>query len=423
MADAVVVGGGIGAVRAAAALRAAGRSVLLVQEGPHLGGLAHPDIPVGTGFERFESVPAGWRAVHGMTAGICVGGRVHALPLSRAVLPTLLPVTQVAPALAAWGRTRINSELARLIGGGHERRSYRDWVVQHYGEPLFARLFEPYCERRFGSAEGVSANVARAVHGAAAGGIRACPAGGRAAELAALLQGVEVVRGVDVIGLAAGVVHLSSGDVEGEVYVDLPPARVVALLGDAAPSGLASEVGWLRMRHALEVTFAGGAGLPWITHVVDGPGQAFRVVRHGLFPGSGALQGTVTVQMAVEDGDPLWTADDRAIVGAAETAIREVATDVDSVGARVQRVADHHPVWVTTTAARVRRLALALGELNVTPVGRAGTYAPLAGGAERAYLDEVIHRRVSIREALRGHVEPAVIVDEARAHLTDFANA
>ncbi len=423
LADAVVVGGGIGAVRAAAALRAAGRSVVLVQEGADVAGLAHPDIPVGTGFECFESVPADWRAIRGMTTGLCVGGAVRALPLSRGVLPTLLPTLQVVSALAEWGRTRVSSELARLIGGGHEQRSYRDWVVQHYGEPLFARLFEPYCERRFGEASGVSANVARAVHGASAGGVFASPSGGRARELALLLEGVEVVCGADVVGLAAGVVRLSSADVEGEVYVDLPPARVVGLLGDAAPSGLASEVGWLRFRHALEVTFSGGAALPWVTHVVDGPGQAFRLVRHGLFPGNGALQGTVSVQMAVEEGDPLWKADDGRVVEAARMALGDVAADVSTVGARVQRVANHHPVWVTTTAARMRQLALALGELNITPVGRAGTYAPLSGAGERAYLDDVIHRRVSIREALRQHVEPAVVVDEPRAHLTDFANA
>lgn len=423
MADAVVVGGGIGAVRAAAALRAAGRSVVLVQEGAHVAGLTHADIPVGTGFERFESVPADWRAVQGMTTGLYVGGAVHALPLSRAVLPTLLPTSQVASALAEWGRTRISSELARLIGGGHEQRSYRDWVLQHYGEPLFARLFEPYCDRRFGSAEGVSANVARAVHGASAGAVFGCPGGGRARELARLLEGIEVVVGADVTGLSAGIVRLASGDVEGEVYVDLPPARVVALLGHAVPSGLASEVGWLRFRHALEVTVTGGAALPWVTHVVDGPGQAFRLVRQGLFPGNGALQGTVSVQMAVESNDPLWKGHDDVVVAAAAGSLREVATDVAVAGARVQRVANHHPVWVTTTAARMRQFALALGELNVTPVGRAGTYAPLAGAAERAYLDDVIHRRVSIREAIRIHVEPAVVVDEARAHLTDFANA
>ena len=80
MADAVVVGGGLGAVRAAAALRASGRSVVLVQEGGRLAGLTDPGLPVGTGFERFANPPAGWRAVAGLTTGLEVGGRVHALP-------------------------------------------------------------------------------------------------------------------------------------------------------------------------------------------------------------------------------------------------------------------------------------------------------------------------------------------------------
>lgn len=422
MADAVVVGGGLGAVRAAAALRAAGRSVVLVQEGGRLAGLADAELPVGTGFERFSRVPSGWRPIEGMTTGMYVGGAIHALPLSRAVLPKLFSTAQVAQAAGAWGKNRATQELARLIGGGKEVRTYKDWVTQAYGDPIFERLFLPYCERRFGAPDGVTANVARGVHGAAASGFRACPAQGRAAELAALAEGLDVVH-TRVTGLASGVVSTDAGEFEGELFVDLPPARVVALLGAAAPSGLVSEVAWLRLRNALEVSLEGGSTLPWITHVIDGPGQAYRLVRHGLFPGNGALQGRVSVQMSVESGDPLWAAPDAEVVASALGAVSEVAQDATAAGARVQRVLDHNPVWVYTTAARMRRYLLAMTELKVTPVGRAGTYAPLSGEAEAAYLGCVISGSVSVAEAMRLHVQPPVVVSEPRAHLTEFANA
>jgi len=421
MADAVVVGGGLGAVRAAAALRAAGHSVVLLQEGPHLAGRSFPDVPVGTGYERFARVPQGWRPVEGATSGLFVGGTLHALPLSRAVLPRLFPAAQVGAAVAAWGRARGQRELAKLIGGGKECRTYRDWIVQHYGEPIYHRLFQPYAERRFGDPRGVTANVARAVHGGVPEGYLACPAEGRAAELVAGLAGVEVRTNVTVTGLDGGGVNTTEGQVNGDVYVDLPPARVVALLGERAPNGVAEEVSWLRMRHALEVTLEGGASLPWITHDVDGPGQAFRLVRHGLFPGSGHLQGTVSVQMSVEANDPLWLGSDAEAIDAAMQAARELAPDVTAAGARVQRVVNQHPVWVTTTAARMRRYVLMLSDLKVVPVGRAGTYSTLAGEAEVSYLEAVIGQGVPVRDAFRRHVEPPVVVDEVRAHLTDFA--
>ncbi len=423
MADAVVVGGGIGAARAAAALAAAGRSVVLLQEGPAIAGLAHPDIPVGLGLSRWRDVPAGGRALPGLTAGLYVGGAVHALPLSRAVLPALFPAGAVPGAAAAWGRSRVELELARLIGGGKEVRTYRDWLQQRYGKPVVERLFAPYCERRFGSPDGVTANVARAVHGSEPAEKAVAPAAGVLAELAALVAGVEVRVGVKLASLAPGRVTFEGGEIEGEVFVDLPPARVVELLGSLAPDGLAEEVGWLRSRHALEVTLTGGATLPFVTHVVDGPGQAYRFVRHALLPGNGALQGHVSVQFAVEDNDPLWAANDAAVVAAALTSLDEAAPGASNVGARVQRVADHHPVWVPTTAARMRRYSLALADVKVTPVGRAGTFSPLGGQAEAEYLAAAIGGEESLRDLMRRFVEPPVRATERQVHLTDFAHA
>ena len=423
MAEAVVVGGGIGALRAAAALHAAGRSVVLLQEGGALGGLAHPDIPVGLGTTHWERPPAGLRAAPALTAGLCVGGAVHALPLSRFVLPALFPAGTVPGAAAAWGRSRLELELARLIGGGKEIRTYRDWLRQRYGAPVVERLFVPYCERRFGSPDGVTANVARAVHGPALDGHACSPSEGQVAELSGLLSGIDLRVGVRLLGLAPGKVSLEGAEVEGDVFVDLPPARVVALFGAAAPEGLAEEVSWLRMRHALEVTLTGGAKLPFVTHVVEGAGQAFRFVRHALLPGNGPLQGHVSVQLSVEADDPLWAASDAVVAAAALVSLDEVAPGGSTAGARVQRVADHHPVWVTTTAARMRRYTLALAEAKLTPVGRAGTFSPLSGQAEADYLAAVAGGAEPFRDLLRRFVEPPVLEPDGQAHLTAFAVA
>ena len=55
MADAVVIGGGPGAVHAAAALQQAGRRVVLLQEGADAGQVSHPEVPVGRGIGEAPS--------------------------------------------------------------------------------------------------------------------------------------------------------------------------------------------------------------------------------------------------------------------------------------------------------------------------------------------------------------------------------
>ncbi len=424
MADVVVVGGGPGAVRAAGALRRAGRRVVLVQEGQLPGGVSAPAVPVGLGIEEFAQPAPGWREVRGLGAGLVAGpdcGCVHALPLSRAVLPSLFDSTALPSALSAWGRARGAVELARLLGGGKETRTYRDWVVQHFGEPVHEALYAPYCRRRFGEPDEVTVNVARFHHGYRRDTRWYAHEAGPAARLAHDLEGVEVVLGAEVRALDTGRVSTALGDVEGEVYVDLPPRRVVDLLGDRAPGGLANEVSRLRCRHALEVTLRGGHALPFVTHLAAGPLTAYRLVRHGLVPGNPSLAGQVSVQMAVEDGTPAWTGRDDTLVAECVDGLRALhLDDIDGQGAVVNRVANHHPVWTYTTAARVRQYQLGLMERKIIPVGRAGLFAPVDGEAEIAYLEGLAAGNVPFKELYRRHVEPPVIDDDGSASLTDF---
>lgn len=426
MADVVVIGGGPGAVRAAGELRRAGRRVVLLQAGPRVGGVAHPEVPLGLGAEAFGAVPAGWRRVQGLPAGLAAGsspdcGCVHALPLSRAVLPSLFEASALPGAMAAWSRARGAVELAKLLGGGKETRTYREWVVQHFGEPVFEHLYAPYCRRRFGDPAEVTVNVARLHHGSPGATGWAAFEAGPAARLAQDLEGVEVVLGAEVRSVAPGRVSTTAGDVDGDVFVDASPSQVVAWLGDQAPTGLQNEVSRLYCRYALEVTVRGGASLPFVTHVAHAPFAAYRLVRHALLPGNGTLAGHVSAQFALEPGDPLWTTDDAQLAELVVSGLHALgAADAEVGGARVQRVENHHPVWAYTTAARVRQYHLALAEKKLVPVGRAGLFSPVDGEAEIAYLAGVATQSAPFKELYRRHVEPPVVDDDGSASLTDF---
>ncbi len=425
MADAVVIGGGPGAVRASGALRRAGRRVILLQRGPAVGGLAFPEVPLGLGAEAFSVVPARWREVRGLPAGLAAGasedcGCVHALPLSRAVLPSLFSASALPGAMAAWSRARGAVELAKLLGGGKETRTYREWVVQHFGEPAFEHLYAPYCRRRFGDPAEVTVNVAR-LHHAAPGGRLAAFEAGPAARMAEDLEGVEVVLDADVTSVATGRVSTRLGDVEGDVFVDAPPQDVVAWLGAAAPPGVDNEVSRLSCRHAVEVTVKGGASLPFVTHVAHAPFGAYRLVRHGLLPGNGGLAGHVSVQFAADAQDAAWSGGADALVDEVVRGLHALgATDAEAAEARVQRVEDQHPVWSYTTAARLRQYHLALAEAKIVPVGRAGLFAPVDGEGEIAYLTGVATQSAPFKELYRRHVEPPVVDDDGSASLTDF---
>lgn len=426
MADAIVVGGGPGAVRAAGALARSGRSVVLLQVGTRVASLAHPDVPMGTGLERFVQAPPGWRPVPSLTTGVMVGrdcACVRALPLSRATLPGIFPALELPSALAAWSRSRAKVELARLIGGGQETRFYKDWVVQHFGVPVFERLFAPYCTRRFGDPAELTVNVARAIHAERPGGWYSRESG-TAAELAGNLSGVQVVVDAKISALQAGKVVVEGGEFEGELYVDLPPARVVELLGPAAPHGLAHEVARLRCRHALEVVVQGGSSLPMVTHVVDAPMPFYRLVRLGALPGNPSLAGTVSVQFSLEEGDALWETPNEALVQQVVSALLSIGIDdASATGARVQRVANFHPVWAYTHHARMRQYAIRLAELKITPVGRSGLFAPVDGSAEAGFLNDLAAGGLSVRELFRRHVDPPVVDDDGSASLADFVLA
>jgi hypothetical protein len=69
----------------------------------------------------------------------------------------------------------------------------------------------------------------------------------------------------------------------------------------------------------------------------------------------------------------------------------------------------------------MRRYALALEDLEIRPVGRAGLHAPLDLAAELAYLEALLGDDApSLRELARAYVEPPVLDPAERPHLTRF---
>lgn len=414
MANAVIVGGGPGAVQAAGALRALGRHVVLLQEGPVAGQLTHAEVPVGRGVaESGGERLTDWRPVD-VDRGVLVHDRVIPLPMRPNHLFRAMPPRVHPEAARAFAKARANIQLREFIGGGREQRSYRDWVVQRFGEPVFRQLYAPYCTKRFGDPTRVTANAARRVHAGESGTLVA-PVQGAGVAVKAALAGVEVRTDVVVTGLEAGRVLTTAGVVEGDVFVDVPPPRAVAWMPDNA--ALVHEVERLESHHAIEVIVAGGAELPFETHVVDERAAFFRLIRAGRLPGNPDV---LVAHYAVGGDDPRWELDDATLVSATVGMLRAIGVrDAEAGLGAVRRIAEHHPVWSSTHHARMRVYLLALERLGITPVGRAGLHMPLSEAESADWLGAT-GAGGGLRERYRMHLEPKVGEQMSAAKVTDF---
>lgn len=409
-------------MRAASALAMAGRRVTLLQEGPHLGGHAHPDIPLSRGVTPpvgalAERLYGPMRPVE-LDRAIHIAGRTHRLPLGRAELARLVPTSQVASAAMAWTRTRGTVELRKIIGGGTELRTYRDWVVQRFGAPVFETFYADYCQARFGPPDTVSCNVARLFHGTVADGPVYAPAGGPTLVDA---PAFEVRTDVVIRSVQGGQVDTDDGLFTGEVFLDIAPRRVVDWLGATATPALQHDARFLTARNALQVLLRCAEELPAETHVLGGA-PFYRIMRPGAIPGCAALEGWLSVHYALDEGDPLWGADDATVAARTVESLTAIGIEGASTdGVRVQRVRDHQPNWTGNHLVRMRRYLIALDDLELVPVGRAGLHAPLDLASETAWLEALLlPERPTLRALLRDHVEPPVLDSEERAHLTRF---
>ena len=415
--DAVLVSAGAGGGRIAHAIAASGRRVALVVPSGSPGGEAAPH-PAGPGL-LLDPGPSG-EAVFGPllpftpTHAVQVKGRTHTTPASRIEFARMIPGRRHAPAVAAWAAARVRFEVARLVGGGSEQRSYRDWLVSRFGQPAYDGLFAAYVARRFGPAEEVVCGLGRLHQEVEAAW--SVPAQGWGAVAARLGEGVERVE-TAVLRVARDRVETADGAFEGRVFLDVAPAVVAEWIGGEVPAPVRDGAGRLRARTRVQVALRGGDELPLMTHLLDGEAPWWRVLRPGLLPGGPA--GLVFVEASLEPGDPLLSLDDAALPRAAAEALAAVGLPgFTPAELPVRRLPDHDAVWRPTHHTRLRHWLLALDELGLTPLGRLGLSARLDPGTEthlaRAVLDE---DGPGLRELVRVLVEPPVLDAPGRTRL------
>lgn len=403
--EAVVVSDSPSGSLVALALAAAGRSVTLVREAP----LDAPELPVGNGLFQAPPdpppVPLGPFAVE---RAVLVGDRVERLPLG---VPSRVRGVAGPRAVAAWAEARGRRELADLIGGGRETRTYRDWLVQRHGVPLYDRWFRSYGARRFGPPEEVIAGVARVHHGPTPSGPWLAPLdpGWRTLAPAARIADVRAIDG--------GGVTLADGRIDGEVWLDVAPARALAWVGDAVGEAARLDAGALRARDGVEVFLRARGELPFELHAVDDDVAFFRAVAVGRLPGMREPE-LVAVHFAADDARAV---DAGEWVRRAAEGLGRAGIVAETADARVRVLPGHHPVWGPRHFPRFRSWLLGLDTIGVQPCGRHGLQAPTDPGQELAWVaDRLAPDAPGVREAFRVRFEPPVVDGAARPHLRDF---
>jgi hypothetical protein len=335
-----------------------------------------------------------------------------------------MPAGALAGAARAWGRARGTQEFKKLVGGGNETRTYRDWVVHAFGAPIHDVLFAPYARKRWGDPATLSCNVAR-LHHAWEAAPRVRVAGDAEPDLAgvrrvrASVRTVHARAGTEPPAVEAVVEGGAVVRLEGTVFADLAPTELVARLGAAATltDGLRADALALPARDLVEV------GVPLVghvgeTHVVDADVPFFMVDAAG--------DGRVRLFAAVDAGVDL---DEGPWVARAVTALGRMGHDVGPRGVTVRRMRAGQPVWTGPHLSRLRRHVLAVSELGVVPVGRAGMHATFDPVTELAWIDAAQAALAeekpvrALREAMRTIVEPPPEEPAERARLAEFVRA
>lgn len=346
---------------------------------------------------------------------------LRSLPLNPVTLTQLVPSLRLNRATRAWAVARGTIELQKLIGGGQEQRTYRDWVVRRFGAPLYDTLYAGYCRKRFGEPREITCNIARLFHGTPHEGPLYAPAEAPARVMVRLQRNIEVRTNTKLRSITHGRVETDAGPVEGQVFVDLAPRRVLSLLGDPPDSPLANDVADLRTRHSLQVMVRCEANLPYEIHVLDGELPFFRITRPALLPNCEHLNGWILVHYALEPLDALMVTSDAAVIRTTVDALRLAGLQVSGDNARIQRIADQYPVWTSIHLVRLRRYLMEMETRGVTPVGRIGLHTHMDLSRELDYLDAVTApQRTSLRECYRTHAEPPVLDAPDRESLRRF---
>ena len=444
----VVIGTGPQAARAAAAVGG-----LLLDTGTAEDFARWAEIPEGVGVVvgANRDAAARWYGAApevseaGRSRAIAVHGQIRRLPMKPAEVLEMFGVQSAPSAVEGWARARAQRVKQRLVGGGLEERSYKDWVVQRFGDSTYFGLYRDYAERRWGPPESLSVSAARVYHGQTVPEERyalgADPASGWAALTGAI---PEVRHGVVIEGLrlrddkAGTVAAVLTADgevpVAGRLFCAVPPPRVVGWLGDAADEGLRFDAGPLTARERVLVALSlpGASDLPAATHIVGDSSDEynppfFLVTRPGLLPG-GERSSTVVAHLSPVAGDALADADDAGVIDAVCRTIPGALRDVfpsggraDSAGARVWRLPDYDPTWPALPWHPAQnRVMLALAGRNIQLLGRAGAHRYADAGAELAFAEGLAAGEVSAHELQRTLLDPPVLLREEAPSIGRF---
>ena len=422
----VLIGSGPCALRAAAAIP----EVQWLDASPRV--VDHPHLPIDMGlFEDHGNSEivrelAGAAPAVTLRSEMLAKGRRLELPFRRRELARMLPLQGAQRALTDWTKTRANIKAREVIGGGHEQRSYQDWVVYRYGRALYEQLHAPYALRRFGQPEAAAIALAKIHHGVTASpgwarfGERATTAHesllAHSQREAADFEGVEIKEG------RVCAVYTDQGRVETErLFWAGPLPELAEWLEGEIPEVLAVDMGRLRNRHRIEafLPMPGAELLPDVLHVVD-KAPFFRVTPVSM-QDNGELDG-VCCHMAVDDGSPEWgMGDARLLVQCAEAlSILEIGRADESKGL-LRRISDYDPAWqVGRWFPDVTRVTQALSGMGISLVGRSAAYRWMDPGQSLRLARTIGLDPDSWHEALRTQVDPPIKLADEGVPVTRF---
>ncbi len=419
MANKMVVGHGLAALRAAAVLGAS--QTVLLSELPEASlvedagwfehGAGTPQV------ERLYGAAPGLSAEAG-SRGLLHAGEVHRLPLSPRDVLALFGDDKLGT-VGDWARNRVRNSFKGVHTGGREERTYSDWVTHRFGAGAASQLFEPYANLRWGAADRISVSHARRAHGLAARGeARALGADVEAGRTRLAAQAGSVVQG-SVVGLRLGTdgriaeVETAEGlQPVDQLWCACAPSDVVAWLGDALDPGIVFDARKLTASDfvAVELELDGAEELPGELHITVPEAPCFRLSRTGIWPGASEPRRVLAALT------PAWTA--RATDPAAGV---EVAAAVSRLGlgqaratGRTSVIVAHHPAWYGPWYPAHLRVAQALEALGIHLVGRAGTFRCVDVGQELAHLVGLSEGE-DARELRRKHLDPPVNLLDAPA--------
>lgn len=409
----IVFGRGLPALIAANALIAAGERVLWLDPGD--GPAVEPSLDPApwraraVDQHRLEGVLGPLRPATQRQRAVVLDGRVLALPLGRRDRARLLRLTTGPEPIDALLRARARSVIAEAIGGGQEERSYKDWSIRRFGEPLHRMHFARYARRRWGAAaEALSASTAWWHHFVPHDATLVEPVGGVVACAELLLlrfvaAGGERKTGAAIasLGRNGGRIHRMALRDGTELSVDAPPWL------QANPHEIA---GWL----------GAGALQPGMDHVARALQSADRLLLELPDPTP-----TTDQELHLLDDGPFWmlrrTAGRITLVGTAN-ASEPTPTDLTPWIAaatsicgplhvegepRLRRLSGVQPQWRPQTLAWMRDLLVAWDRLGIVSFGRAGTLADLDPAEQARYALLITEGEADQREAHRLIAEPS----------------